>query len=147
MITLFTQVVDLGMAVVARRNTIIGLCVQDLVGFELAVSPAFICIPGLEKTAAAAATVVVGLVGIHLNKIFLTYNRFDDKPQIFRDGISITFAHDLARVLNRKLDPQIFVPIGIYFQFSFPDPFGIIFIYVLNLKVMLNVEFFQSGPD
>jgi hypothetical protein len=104
MITLFTQVVDLGMAVVARRNTVIGLGVQDLICLEPAVGTTFIRIPGLEETAAAAATVVVGLVGMHLNKIFLTYNRFDDKPQIFRNGISITFAHDLARVLNRKLD-------------------------------------------
>ena len=144
---MLTELMNLGMAVMAAGDTVIRAGFLYLLILQPAEFQTLLFLAGLEETAAAAATVVVGLVGMHLNKIFLTYNRFGDKPQIFRNGISITFAHDLARVLNRKLDPQIFVPVGIYFQFSFPDPFGIIFIYVLNLKLMLNVEFFQSGPD
>jgi hypothetical protein len=42
---------------------------------------------------------------------------------------------------------QIPVPVGIDIQFALPDPFGVIFIDVLDFEIMLDVEFFQSGPD
>jgi hypothetical protein len=68
-------------------------------------------ITGLQISAAAAATVVVGLVGIHFNKIFFSHNRLYNIAKIIRHRISKAFAHDLTRVLNRKLDLQILVPI------------------------------------
>jgi len=47
------------MAIVARRNAIIGLCGQDLVRLNLAVRTARIGISRLEKTAAAATAEIV----------------------------------------------------------------------------------------
>ncbi len=44
-------------------------------------------------------------------------------------------------------DFQILVPIGIDRELSFPDPFCIVFINVLDDKLMLDVEFFQSCQD
>jgi hypothetical protein len=49
--------------------------------------------------------------------------------------------------LKCEFDFQILVPVGAGFQLSFPDPFGIVFIDVFYFKVVLDIEFFQSGPD
>jgi len=49
--------------------------------------------------------------------------------------------------LYGKLDFKILVPVGIDFESSFPDPFGIIFVNIFYFKIVLKVEFFQSGPD
>ena len=84
---------------------------------------------------------------MHLDKIFFTHHRLDDISQVFRDWIAITFAHNLTRILNREFDLQILVPVGIDLQFSLPDPLGIILVDVLDFKIVLDVEFFQSGPD
>jgi hypothetical protein len=53
----------------------------------------------------------------------------------------------LAGVLNGEFDFQVFVPVRIDLQFAFANPFGVIFINVLDLEMMLEIEFFQSGPD
>jgi hypothetical protein len=53
----------------------------------------------------------------------------------------------LAGVLYREFDFQVLVPVGIDFQLSFPDPLGIKLDDTLYFKVVLNLEFFQSGPD
>lgn len=135
------------MAVVTWCNAVICFCRQNLVGFELAVSPAFFSISCLEKPAAAAAAVIVGLVGMHINKIFFTHHRFNRVPQIFGHRISKGLAHQLAGVLHRKFDFQVLIPVGIDFQLSFSDPLGIILDDTLNFKVVLNLEFFQSEPD
>jgi hypothetical protein len=84
---------------------------------------------------------------MHLNKIFFTHHRFHRVPQIFGHRISKGLAYQLAGVLNRKLDFQVLVPIGIDLQLSFPDPLGIILNDTLYFKVVLNFEFFQSEPD
>ena len=84
---------------------------------------------------------------MHLNKVFLTRQGFDHKTQIIRHRIPETFAHDLAGVLNGKLDFQFFIPVGVDFQFSLPDPFGIILVDAGNFKMVLDIEFFQSSPD
>jgi hypothetical protein len=42
---------------------------------------------------------------------------------------------------------KILVPVGIDFEFSLPDPLGIILNDAFDFKLMLDVEFFQSGPD
>jgi hypothetical protein len=49
--------------------------------------------------------------------------------------------------MNGKLHLEILVPIRVDPQFSFPDPFGITLNNRYDLKIVRNVEFFQSGPD
>jgi hypothetical protein len=101
----------------------------------------------LEKTAAAAAAEVVGAVGLHVDEVFLAHDGFDDVAQILGDGVTKAFADDLAGILNGELDLEVLVPVGIDLQFAFADPFGVVFVNVFDFKVVLDVEFFQSGPD
>jgi hypothetical protein len=49
--------------------------------------------------------------------------------------------------LNREFNLQILVPVGIDLQSSFADPFRIVLINGGYFKVVIDVEFFQSGPD
>ena len=84
---------------------------------------------------------------MHFNKIFFAHDRFDHESQIFGNGIPKRLTHDLARVLYSKFYFQLFIPVGIDFESSFPDPFGIIFVDVFDDKVVLDVEFFQSCQD
>jgi hypothetical protein len=53
----------------------------------------------------------------------------------------------LAGILNRKFNFKILVPIGIDLEFSLSDPLGIILNDASDFKLVLDVEFFQSGPD
>jgi len=53
------KIMDLGMAVMTARNTIICTGGNDLLVFELAVVPAGVCKPGLQESATAAAAVVI----------------------------------------------------------------------------------------
>ena len=53
----------------------------------------------------------------------------------------------LTRILNRKFDLQILVPIRIDLELALPDPLGVVFVNVLDFKLMWNVEFFQSCQD
>jgi hypothetical protein len=101
----------------------------------------------LQKAASAATAKIVGLVGGHINEIFFAHDCFDHKPQIVSHGIAKGFAHQLAGILNRKLDFEVFVPVGIDLQLAFPNPLGIILNNTFDFKVIRNVEFFQSGPD
>ncbi len=101
----------------------------------------------MQETAAAAAAVVVGAVGKHVDEIFLAHDGFYNKPQILCHRIAKTFSYELARVLNRKLDFQVLVPVGIDLQFSFPYPLGITLNNAFDLKIVRNIEFFQSSPD
>jgi len=84
---------------------------------------------------------------VHVDKVFFTHNRFYRISQIFGHRISKALSHQLAGILHREFDFQIFVPIGIDLQLSFPDPLGIKLNDTLNLEVVLNLEFFQSDPD
>ena len=113
MIVEFTHVMDLCMAIVTWCNAVICFCRQNLVGFELAIGTTRLSISRLEKPTAAAAAVIVGLVGIHLDEIFFSDHRFHRVPQIFGHRIPKGFAYQLAGVLNRKFDFQILVPVGI----------------------------------
>ena len=142
-----TQIMNLGMAVVARRNAVICFCRYNLVGLEFAVASARFRISGLEKSAAAAAAVVVRPVRVHFDEVFFTHHRFHGISQIFGHRIPKGFANQLARILNRKFNFEILVPIGIDLEFSFFDPLGIILNDASNLKIVIDVEFFQSGPD
>ncbi len=71
----------------------------------------------------------------------------NDVAQVVGNDVPFTLANNLAGILNRELDFSIFVPGGTDFESSFPDPFGIIGIDGRYFEFMINVEFFQSGPD
>lgn len=101
----------------------------------------------MQKTAAPAAIKIVGAVGLHIDKVFFAHHRLDHEAEIFGNGIAVALADNLARILNREFDFQVFVPIGINLEFALPNPFGVVFIDVFNFKSMLEIEFFQSGPD
>ena len=141
------KIVDLGMTVVAPGDAIIGARSLDLLVFQAAVFTSRLEIARLQKAAPAAATVIIGAIGRHVHKILFTNDRSNHETQIFGNGISIAFAHDLAGILHRKLDLQILVPVGVGFQFALPNPAGVVFVDVLDLEAVGNVEFFQSGPD
>ena len=144
---MFAELMNLGMTVMTSGNAVIRTRCLDLLILQLAIGQALLLKPGLQKPAAAAAAVIVGFIGLHINEVFLAHNCLDHITQIFSNGIAETFSNNLARILNRKLDFQILVPVGIDFQFPLTDPFGIIFINVLDFKIVFDIEFFQSGPD
>ncbi len=146
-LVMLSDIMNLGMAVVTGRDAVMRPGCHDLLEFEPAVSTPGFGKAGLQKAAAAAAAVIVGAVGKHVDEIFFTHNGFNNKPQILRHRISKAFSNQLAGVLNRKLDFQVLVPVGIDFQFSFPYPLGIILNNAFDLKIVRNVEFFQSDPD
>ena len=101
----------------------------------------------MEKSATAAAAVVVRPIRVHFDEVFFSHHRFHGIPQILGHRISKAFAHQLAGILNRKFDFKILVPVGIDFEFSLSDPLGIILNDAPDLKIVIDVEFFQSGPD
>jgi hypothetical protein len=84
---------------------------------------------------------------LHVDKVFFTHHGFDYITQIVGNRVAEALAYDLAGVLNREFDLQVFVPVGIDLQFAFADPTGIIFINAFDFKIVFEVEFFQSGPD
>jgi hypothetical protein len=144
---MFMQIVDLCVAVMARRNTVIRSCNHYLLIFAFAVFASGFGKSGLKESSAAATAVVVRLVGRHVYKIFLAHNSLNNIPKFLCHRVAQTLSNQLAWVLYRKFYFQIFVPIGINFQFSFPDPLGIILDNALALKIVLDVEFFQPDPD
>ena len=101
----------------------------------------------MEKSAAAPAAVVVRPIRLHIDKILFTHHRFHGISQIFGHRVPKGFTNQLAGVLNRKFDLKILVPVGIDFEFSLSDPLGIILNDAPDLKIVIDVEFFQSGPD
>lgn len=143
----FTQLVNLRMAIVACGNAVIRARCLNLGILQTAVFQARLVIARLQKAAAAAATVVVRAVGLHVDEILFTHYGFDDKPQVFRNGIPVTLADNLAGILNREFDFQVLVPVRIDLQFTFPDPFRIIFIDILDDELVGDVELFQSCQD
>jgi hypothetical protein len=74
------QIADLRMAVMAGRNTIISTRVLDLIEFQFSKVTSGFSEPGLQISSPATATVIVGSVGMHVNEMLFTHNRFDDKP-------------------------------------------------------------------
>ncbi len=128
-------------------NTIVGTRCFDLIVLQLSVLQTFFLHARLQESAAAAAAVVVGAVGLHVNEVFFADHRLDYKSQVFGNGVAVAFANDLAGILYGKLDFQILVPVGIDFESSFPDPFCVVFINIFDDEVVFEVEFCQSGPD
>jgi hypothetical protein len=82
------EVVNLGVAVVARRNAIRGACGHDLIELNLAEGSPLLGQSILQKAAAPAAAIIVGAVGGHVDKIFFTHDRFDHKTHIFSHRIT-----------------------------------------------------------
>ncbi len=138
---------DLGMAVMATCNTVIGAGGDDLVKFDLAIGSTLFGKSRLQETTAATTAVIVRFIRRHFDDIFFADHRFNNIAQIIGDRIAETFANNLARVLDGKFDFQIFIPLGTDLQPPFTDPFRIILINGCYFKVMIDIEFFQSGPD
>jgi hypothetical protein len=65
---------------------------------------AFIFIRVLQEPPATTAAKIIGHVGIHINKIFFADAGFEDKTEIFRQGVAKGFPHQVTGVLDRKLN-------------------------------------------
>ena len=141
------ELMNLGMTIMATGDTVICAGFFNLFVLQPAEFQSLFFHAGLQKTAAAAAAIVVGSVGDHIDKIFFADDRFDHVSQIFGNGIPKSLAHDLTGVLDGEFNFEVLVPVGIDLEPSFPDPFSIVFIDVLDDKVMLDVELFQSCQD
>jgi hypothetical protein len=139
--------VDLGMAVMATGNAIIRSRGLDLLILQASEFETLFLEPGLQEAAAAAATVIIGTVGRHIDKILFAHHTPDHITQILGNGITITLANNLAGVLDGELYFQILVPVRVDLQFALSNPFGVVLVDVLDLKIVFQVEFFQSGPD
>ena len=144
---MLAELMNLCVAVMTAGDTIIRAGFLNLVILQFAELQTLLLETGLEETAAAAATIIVRPVGLHINKIFFPDNGLDHEAQIFGNRIPIALAHDLTGVLHRKLNFQILVPVGIDLELSLADPLGIVFIDVLDDDIVLDVEFFQSCQD
>ena len=143
----FRKLVDLGVAVMAASNAIGGAGGLDLVVLLFPIGQAFFLESRLEESAAAAATIVVGFIGLHVDKVFFTHNGFHNKAQVIGNGVTIALADNLAGILNREFNLQILIPIGVDLEFAFPDPFCVVFVNIFNLVFVFKTIFFQSGPD
>jgi hypothetical protein len=141
------QIMNLSMAVMAWGDTIIRSGFDNLSKFQFAVFPACLRIAGLQKPASPATTEIIGSIGLHVDKIFLSHHAFDDKTKILGNGIPKGFSDQLARILNRKFYFQVLVPIGTDLEFTLPNPLGIVLDNTSGFKVVWNIEFFQSDPD
>jgi hypothetical protein len=57
----------------------------------------------LQKSTTTTAAVVVGPVGVHLDKVFFTHDGSHDKAKIFGNRVAIGFANNLTGILYGKL--------------------------------------------
>jgi hypothetical protein len=144
---MLTELMNLGMAIMAAGNTVIRAGFLYLLILQPAEFQTLLFLAGLEETAAAAAAIIVGPVGDHIDKIFFSDDRFDHESQIIGNGFAKSLAHDLTGILNGKFNLEVLVPVGVDLELSFPDPFSIVFIDILDDEVMLDAEFFQSCQD
>jgi hypothetical protein len=144
---MFFEIMDLSMAVMARCQAVIGTGLHDLFKFSPAVISPGLGKPGLKVTAAAPAAVIVGSVGLHVHEVLFAHYRFDNITHVFRHRVAEAFSNQLTRVLERKFDLQVLVPVGVHIQLSIADPLGIILNDAFTLEVMIDVESLQSAPD
>jgi len=108
---MLTELMNLGMTVVAAGDTVIRAGLLDLLILQPAEFQSLLFHAGLQKTAAAAATVIIGPVGDHINKIFFTDHRFDHVSQVFGNGIAKRLAYDLTGVLDGEFNFEVLVPV------------------------------------
>jgi len=144
---MFLEIVNLRVAVVTGRNAVLRPGFHHLLEFEPSVISPRLGESGLEKTAAAAATEIVGSIRLHIDDVLFTHDALGDEAQILGDGIPQRLSHQLAGILDRELDLAVLVPFGVGFQFPFPDPSGIQLDNADDFKIMRDVEFVQSDPD
>lgn len=109
---MLTQIMNLGMAVMARCNAVGSTGVHNLIEFSLSIGATRIRKPGLQKPAPAPTAEVIGKIRGHVHIVFLAYHRLHNKPQVMGDRIPKGFTNQLARVLNRKFNFKIPVPLG-----------------------------------
>ena len=141
------QIVHLGVAVVAWRDGVVGAGFLYLIEFDLAVFTSLLRSTGLQIAATAAAAVVVGFIGRHVDKVLFANHFFNHKPQIVRTCVAVSFANELAGILNGELAFQILVPIRVNWEFSFSNPLSVVADNASDFKFVCNVVFFQSRPD
>ncbi len=144
---MLTEFMNLGVAIMTAGDTVIRTGRLYLFVLQLAEFQTLFLHTGLEEAAAPAAAIIVRPVGFHINKVFFSNDRFDHISQVFGNRISEGLAHDLTGVLDGKFNFQVLVPVGIYLESSLTDPLGVVLIDVLDDKVVLDVEFFQSCQD
>jgi len=143
----FGHIMNLGVTVMARRDAIGCLGGQNLVRLGLAVCPSLFGESGLKVSATAAAAKVIGPVGGHVDKVFFPDNSLDHISHVIGNRVPQGLSDQLTGVLKRELDLTFFVPVRGGFQFAFSDPLGIELNDTFNLKVVGDVEFFQSYQD
>jgi len=141
------QLMNLGVTVVTTGDTVVRTGGLDLLILDFAEFQTGFFEAGLQKAASPAATKIVGFVGGHVNEVFFADAGFDDEAKILGNGITICLANDLAGILDRELDLAILVPVGADLELSLTDPFGVIFVDILDLQVVFDVELFQSCQD
>lgn len=122
---MMADILNLAVTVVTGCNDIIGARGHNLVEFYFAVRTSCVREPGLQRAAAAAAAIVIVPVGHGVDEIFFADNGFYHESQIIDDFVRPALPAYIAGVLNGKFGPDIFIPVGINLQFTFPDPLGV----------------------
>ena len=141
------EFMNLSVTIVTAGNAIVRSSRLNLNVFQPAEFQTLLFVSRLQETTATTTAIIIGAVGLHIDKIFFPHDGFDHEPKIFGNRVAITFAHNLAGILCREFYFQIFVPVGIDIELSFPNPLGVVFIDVFDFKFVGNVEFFQSCQD
>jgi hypothetical protein len=141
------HIMDLGVAVMTRRDAIGCLGSQDLVGLSLAIGPSLLLESGLEESPAAAAAKIIGFIGCHVHKVFRSDHGLNHISHVVGNGITISLSDQLTGILEGKFDLTLLIPVRRGFKLTFPDPLGIELNDTFNLKVVGDVEFFQSCQD
>ena len=144
---MMADIMNLGMAVMAAGDAVIGAGFNNLVELFLAVGPSGFSKARLEETTTTTAAVVIGAVRGHFNDVFGPDDRPHDIAQVLGDLLAIAFADDLAGILDGKFDLQVLVPIGTDLETTFANPLGVILVDGSNFKIVFDTEFFQSSPD
>ena len=101
---MLTEFMNLGVTIVAAGNTIVRSGRLNLIVLQAAELQALLFVSRLQKTTTTAATIVVGPVGLHVDKIFFPHYGFYDKAQILGDGIPVAFTYNLAGILYREFN-------------------------------------------
>jgi len=138
---------DLGMAVMARRDAIGCLGGQNLIGLGLAVGSSLLLKTRLEIPTTTATAEVVGPIGGHVHKVFFTHNRLNHISHILGNRIAKGFSNQLTGILEGELNLTFLIPVRRGFEFALSDPFCIQLNNTFDFKVVRDVEFFQSYQD
>ena len=87
-VVVFTKIVNLCMAVMARGDGILGTGIYNLLGFQLPIRASCIRKSRLQESAATATAVVIGFVGCHIDEVFLTDDLFHNIPEVIGHGVA-----------------------------------------------------------